>query len=101
MKFIHLLNLTLRLNNHRKVVNRQNAPLVDQHFKLPGQNLNQHAQFILIEQLDNINIGKDSPTLKLKKEEDLWILWLKTLQPDGFNAELIIYKGYTYIALHV
>ena len=41
----------LRLNNHQKDVNRQNAPLVDQHFKLPGGNFNQRAKFILIEQL--------------------------------------------------
>ena len=26
----------LRWNNHQRDVNRQNAPLVDQHFKLPG-----------------------------------------------------------------
>ena len=59
----------LRLNNHQKDVNRQNAPLVDKHFKLPGHNFNQHAKFILIEQPDNINIDKDSAALKLKKRE--------------------------------
>ena len=47
----------LKLNNHRKDVNRQNAPLLDQYFKLPGRNFNQDAQFILIEQLDKINIA--------------------------------------------
>ena len=31
----------LRLNHHPKDVNKQNAPLVDQHFKLPGHNFNQ------------------------------------------------------------
>ena len=30
----------IRLNNHRKDVNRQNAPQADQHFKLPNQNFN-------------------------------------------------------------
>ena len=30
----------LRLNSHRKDISRQNAPLVDQHFKLPGHNFN-------------------------------------------------------------
>ena len=29
-----------RLNNHRKDVNRQNAPQADQHFKLPNHNFN-------------------------------------------------------------
>ena len=27
----------IRLNNHRKDVNRQNTPHADQHFKLPNQ----------------------------------------------------------------
>ena len=47
------------LNNHCKDVNRQNAPQANQHFKLPYQNVNQHARFTLIEQLDNVNIEKD------------------------------------------
>ena len=76
------------MNNHRKDLNRQNAPLPDQHFKLPGHNFNQHAKFILIEQLDNINIDKDLAALRLKKREDFLILRVKTLQPNGFNAEL-------------
>ena len=77
----------LRLNNHRKDVNRQNALLADQHFKLPEHNFNQHAKFTLIEQLDNINRDKELATLRLKKQ-DLWILRLKTIQPNGFNTEL-------------
>ena len=59
-------------------MNRQNAPLVDQHFKLPGHNFNhnfnQHAKFILMEQLDNTNIDEDLATLRLTKREDFWIL---------------------------
>ena len=78
----------LRLNNHRKDINRQNAPLLDQHFKLLGHNFNQHAKFNLIEQVDNINIDKDLATLRLKNREDFRILRLKTLQLDDFNAEL-------------
>ena len=80
----------IRLNNHRKEINKQNAPLVDDHFKLPACNFNQHTKLILIEQLDNICIDKDLVTLRLKKREDFWFLRLKTLQPDGFNAELNI-----------
>ena len=56
----------LRLNNQRKEFSRQHGPLVDQHFKLPGQNFNYHIKFILIEQLDNINIDKDLATFRLK-----------------------------------
>ena len=35
----------IRLNNHCKDVNRQNAPQADQRFKLPNHNFNQHARF--------------------------------------------------------
>ena len=39
----------IRLNNHHKDINRQNAPQASQHFKLPYHNFNQHAKFTLIE----------------------------------------------------
>ena len=78
----------IRLNNHRKDVNRQNAPQADHYFKLPSHNFNQHARFTLIEQLDNMKIDKDLATLRLKKREDFWIETLKTLHPYGLNAEL-------------
>ena len=75
------------MNNHRKDINKQNAPLVDHHFKLSACKFNQHTKLILIEQLDK---DKNLVTLRLKKREDFWFLRLKTLQPDGFNAELNI-----------
>ena len=53
----------IRLKNHRKDLNRQNAPQADQDFKLPNRNFNQHARFTLIEQLDNMKIDKDLATL--------------------------------------
>ena len=31
---------------------------------------------------------EDLATLRLKKQEDFWILRLKPLEPDGLNAEL-------------
>ena len=76
----------IRLNNHCKDVNRQNAPQTDQHFKLPNHNFNQHARFTLNEQLDNMRIDKDLATLWLKKREDFWIETIKTLDPYGLNA---------------
>ena len=57
----------IRLNNHRKDVNRQNAPQADQHFKLPNHSFNQHARFNLIELLDNMRIDADLATFRLKK----------------------------------
>ena len=59
----------VRLNNHGKDVNRQNASQVDQHFKLPNHNFNQHARLTLIEQLDKMKIDKDLATLRLQKRE--------------------------------
>ena len=78
----------IRLNNHRKDVNRQNAPQADQRFKLPNHNFNQHARFTLTKQLDNMRIDKDLATLRLKKREDFWIETLNTLHSYGLNPAL-------------
>ena len=78
----------IRLNNHRKNINRQNALQADQHFKLPDHNFNQHARLALIEQPGIVNIDKDLAKLRLKKREDFGIQNLKTLHPYGLNAEL-------------
>ena len=78
----------IRLHNHSKDINRQNAHQTDQHFKLSNRNFSQHARFTMIEQLDNMRIHKDLATLRLKKREDFWIETLKTLHPYGLNAEL-------------
>ena len=48
----------IRLINHCKDVNIQNAPDADEQFKLPNHNFNQYARFTLIKQLDNVNIDK-------------------------------------------
>ena len=69
---------SIRLNNHRKGVNKQNAPQADRHFKLPNHNFNEHARFTLIERLNNMRTDKDLATLRLKKREDFWIETLKT-----------------------
>ena len=60
----------IRFNNHRKDVNRENAPQADQHFKLPNHNFNQHTRFTLIKLLDNMRIDQDLATLRLKKREN-------------------------------
>ena len=57
-------------------------------FRLPGHNLNKHAKFTLIEQLNDTNIDKKLLKHRLKKREGFWIIKLKTLQTNGFNAEL-------------
>ena len=75
------------MNNHRNNVNVQNALQVHQHFKLPGLNFNQHAKFILIEQLDNIRIDEDLTTFRLKKREDFWILTLFSMGKMGVGKK--------------
>ena len=72
----------LRLNNHHKDFHKKDSPQTD---KLPHCNFNQLAKFTLIEQLHNLNIDKQLATMRLKKQEDFWIMKLKTLHP---NAEL-------------
>ena len=76
------------LNNHRKDVHKINTPEADQHFRLPNHNFNAHAKFTLIEQLNNIEPDKEMLRFRLKKREVFWIKKLKTLKPNGFNAEL-------------
>ena len=61
--------LNVRLNNHYKDVNRQNAIKADQHFKLPNHNF---SWFTLIGQLDNMKI-----------DNDLAKPWLKNVRTSG------------------
>ena len=79
--------INIRLNNHRKDVNRRNTPQANQHFKLLNHDFNQHGTFTLTEQLDNIKTDKNSATLCLKKREDFWIEKLKILHPYCLNAK--------------
>lgn len=74
----------LRLNNYHKDVHINDLPQADQH-QLPHCKFNQHTKFTLIEQLHNLDIDKELATLRLKKQEDFWIMKLKSLHP---NAEL-------------
>ena len=70
--FKNLLNL--RINIHRKDVNKQNLPQADHHFQLPGRNFSKHTKFTLIEQLNDTNIDKELVKYRLKKREDFWIV---------------------------
>ena len=71
-----------------KDVNKRNSLQTDQHFPLPGDNINKHAKFTRIEQLNHTNMDKELLKHKLKKPEDFWNIKLKTLQPHGCNAGL-------------
>ena len=72
-------SFSLRQDNHRKDVNKQNSLQSDQHFRLPGHNCNRHAKFTLTGQLNDTTIGKELLLYRLKKREDFWIQILKTV----------------------
>ena len=81
--------LNLRLNNHKKDVNNPKVIRACHHFKKHGHNFMKHAKFTLIEQLTKIsNVSKDTLSLRLKWQEDFWIIKLETLAPKGLNQEL-------------
>ena len=79
----------LRLNNHRKDVNNSKVIPACNHLKIHVHNFMKHAKFTLIEQLTEIsNVSKDTLRLRLKRQEDFWIIKLQTLAPKGLNQEL-------------
>ena len=79
----------LRLNNHRKDVNNSKVIPACNHFKIHGHNFMKHAKFTLIEQLTEISNGsKDTLRLRLKWQEDFWIIKFETPVPKGLNQEL-------------
>ena len=81
----------IRLNNHRKVANGNNLKAIPAsiHLKQPGHNFKKHAQFTLIEHINNIiNTDIDTIKIRLKRKKDFWILKLDTLTPKGLNQEL-------------
>ena len=76
-----------RLNNHKKDVN--NSKVIPACNQIHGHNSIKHAKFTLIEQLTEIsNVSKDILRLRLKRQEDFWIIELETLAPKGLNQEL-------------
>ena len=77
--------LNLRLNNHRKDVNKQKLLQTDQNFQLNGHNFNKHAKFTLIEQLNDTNINKELLNYRLEKREGFWILKIKNITASWFQ----------------
>ena len=55
------------------------------HFQQESHNFNIHAYFTIINQSINTSISKESPTQRLIKRENLWILKLDTLYLKGFR----------------
>lgn len=87
----------IRINKHRDDCKISTTIDIDQHFRLPGHNFNQHAVFTFIEQLKTFNKEKQEKRAILEKREDFWIMELKTLKPKGMNAILNHQHHYTGI----
>ena len=81
-------SFNVRLNNHRKDVNKPNAILACKHFQQRDHNFNQHAKFVIIDQLKNLQKPKEILRQRLIDRENFWIKTLDTLHPKGFNQEL-------------
>ena len=79
----------IRLNNHRKDVNNVQATLsVSKHFREANHSFNRDAKFTLIEQIKNQTLSQKDMRKTLEDHEDLWILKLGTLRPNGLNDKL-------------
>ena len=79
----------IRLNNHRKdVQNLQVTLSVSQHFHEANHSFNRDAKFTQIEQIKNNSMSQKDMCRTLEDHEDLWILKLGTLRPNGLNDKL-------------
>ena len=79
----------VRLNNHRKDINNVQATLtVRKHFHEASHSFNQDAKFTLIEQIKNQKLSQKDMRKTPEDHEDLWILKLGTLRPNGLNDKL-------------
>ena len=75
--------LNLRINNHRREVLKLNTIPADQNF-----DFNTDAMLIIIEQLQNPRLSKESITELLNRHEKDRIKKLQTFRPKGLNHEL-------------
>ena len=79
----------LRINTHRYDVKSPNGGPFDKHFNLPGHNYNDHARYILIEQIQSTkNKSKAEIRKLLEDREDFWMTKLNTIIPNGCNDHL-------------
>ena len=81
-------SFNIRLNNHRKDSKNKNPILACKHFQNSNHNFQRDAKFTLIEQIVKNFTTIEQLRLLLKKQENICILKLKTLYPDGLNQEL-------------
>ena len=65
-----------------------NPILACKYFQNSNHNFQRDAKFTLIEQITKSFSTTEKLRLLLKKQENFWILKLKTLYPDSLNQEL-------------
>ena len=58
---------------------------IDQHFQSPGHSFNEHAVFTIIKRLNTRTKTKLEWREILETREDIWIMELQTLKPQGLN----------------
>ena len=78
----------IRINKHRDDVLKHDAILASQHFKKCNHNFNEHARFIIIEQLKDQGRSPEIMRRILENREDFWIKKLLTIVPNGLNKGL-------------
>ena len=64
------------------------AILADKHCQKSGHRFNEHARFMIIDRLTNINLEKEILRERLIQRENFWIQKLQALYPKGQNQEL-------------
>ena len=79
-------SVNLRINTHRNDVWRIDSPQCDKHFQMQGHNFNTYAKFTIIEEVYNKSLLKLKTRSLLEHREDLWILKLRTLSPQGLKV---------------
>ena len=76
------------MNKHRDDVQKHDAILACQHFKKYNHNFNEHARFIIIEQLNDQGRSPKITRKILENREDFWMKPLQTIVPRGLNKGL-------------
>ena len=61
---------------------------VSKHFRETDHSFNRDAKFTLIGKIKNDKISQKDMRRALENYEDLWILKLRTLKPNGLNDKL-------------
>ena len=82
------IQFTVKLNDRRKDFTRKNSIPASNHFNFEGEVFNRHVKFIIIEQLNQIDLDKLMLWKWLKVRGNFWSQMLGALHPKDLNREL-------------